>query len=468
MTFARILRSLRPAAGSELSGQSRNRAVAWSMLSIYAMRFVTVLVNLISVPMAAGYLGLERYGLWISMSSFVNLLLLSDFGLGNNLTTMLAQSVGLGDREKASRYVSATFWSVLAGALLLFGIFGLLHPFVDWARVFNTSGTVAITEAPKCALLLGFVAAVQLLGTLCQRIYAGLQRNHIGIYWMGAGSVIGLLSLLVVTRIQGGLVALVIALGVVPALVQLVGLGWILQSGSCGRLLSPMSLYWDDYRHVIGGGALMFIVNLQAVFWLTKDNLLIAHALSLEQVGGYNTAFRIYQSVFVLLVGSLGASLWPAYADAYVRGDSDWIRKTVQRSLLFGVVGMLAFGLFFVPAGHKLLTWYVGTDLALFWPQLALLSAYFIILAFGNLLGVAFMGAGKIKIIAYGGLIGGGLTIPIGWVVVRNYGVSGLIITNCICNLVFQVLPLGYSAMKKNWLPLLDKNGRSGSHINLS
>ncbi len=446
MTFAGILRAFRPATGVELAEQTRNRAVAWSMLSIYAVKLVTVAVSLISVPLAAGYLGLERYGLWISMSSFVSLLLLSDFGLGNNLTTMLAQSLGRGDREAASRQVSATFWAVLAGALLLFGLFSLLHPLVGWARVFNATGAVAMAEAPRGAFLLGLVAAAQLLGTLCQRLYAGLQRNYVGNLWMGVGSVTGLLALLAVTRLHGGLSMLVFALGVVPALVQLAGLAWILRTGDYGRLLPPGSLRWADCRHVMGGGALMFVVNLQAVFWLSKDSLMIAHVLSLEQVGGYNTAFRIYQSVFALLVGSLGVSLWPAYADAHARGDREWIRRTLRRSLFFGVGSMLAFSLFFVPAGHTLLTWYVGPALALLWPQLALLAFYFVILAAVNMLSFPLMGIGRISVIAWGGLAGGILTIPLAAIGMRHFGLTGLIATNLLCNIATQMTPLIYTS----------------------
>lgn len=448
MTIAGILRNIRRPTGPESAEQTRNRSVTWSMLSIYFVKLVTVAVSLISVPLAARYLGLERYGLWVSMSSFVSLLLLSDFGLGNNLTTILAQSLGRGDREAASREVSATFWAVLAGALLLFGLFSLLHPLVGWARLFNATGTTAVVEAPRAAFLLGLVAAAQLLGTLCQRLHAGLQRNHFGNLWMGAGSLAGLLALLAVTLMHGGLSALVFALGVVPALVQLAGLVWILRSGDYGRLLPPERLGWEDYRHVMGGGSLMFVVNLQAAFWLAKDSLMIAHVLSLDQVGGYNTVFRIYQSVFALLVGSLGASLWPAYADAHARGDREWIRRTMRRSLFFGVGGMLAFGLFFVPAGHTLLTWYVGSALALPWPQLALLALYFVILAIVNMLSFPLMGIGRIHVIAWGGLAGGIVTIPLATIGMRHFGLSGLIVSNLLCNLAIQMIPLIFTSWR--------------------
>jgi O-antigen/teichoic acid export membrane protein len=244
----------------------------------------------------------------------------------------------------------------------------------------------------------------------------------------------------------------VFALGVVPALVQLAGLACALRSGDYGKLVGPAQLGWSDYRHLLGGGALMFVVNLQAVFWLSKDSLMIAHVLGLEQVGGYNTAFRIYLTVFSLLAGSLSAGLWPAYADAYARGDRAWIQRAIRRSLLIGGGGMLAFGVFFVPTGKALLTWYVGPALAVPWTQLLWLAFYFVILAINNMLGVLFAGVGRVALIAFGGLLGGVLTIPMGYFLMLKMGIIGLIIANCVCSLLFQLLPLAFAAAGGKWL----------------
>lgn len=183
----------------------------------------------------------------------------------------------------------------------------------------------------------------------------------------------------------------------------------------------------------------MSIVNLQAVFWLSKDSLMIAHALGLDVVGSYNTAFRILQSVFLLVVGSLGASLWPAYADAFARGDDGWIRRNLRRSLIGATGTMFGFAICFVPFGEQLLTWYAGRGMALPTSELAWMGVYFVTLTVVNVLSFPLMGIGKLGIIAWGGLIGGALSLPIGVLALHRYGISGLIITNLTC-VVFAIL----------------------------
>jgi O-antigen/teichoic acid export membrane protein len=44
----------------------------------------------ISVPLTLTYLGSERYGMWMAISSIVALLAFADFGLGNGLVNAIA------------------------------------------------------------------------------------------------------------------------------------------------------------------------------------------------------------------------------------------------------------------------------------------------------------------------------------------------------------------------------------------
>lgn len=422
--------------------RARNLAFWRTLASSYGLRIITVATNLVSVPLAARHLGAERYGLWLTMGSFISVLTLCEFGLGNNLTTLIAQARGRGDSEACSRHVSATFWLVLALALAMFAAFALVHPLIDWPSIFNVSDAVTVTEAPPAALLIGLIAATQLVAGLCNRIYAGLQQGYRSSMWQALSILAGLLALIVASNAKGGLVSLSVALGLVPAVVQLIGLAWALRFAAYGRLLGPRCLNRNDFRTVLEGSMLMFLVNLQAFFWLSKDNILIAHALELAEVGRYNTAWRIYMALFGVLAGAVGASLWPAYTDAFTRGDREWIRGAIHRSLVTGTTIMILFSILFVTIGEWFLTWYVGAPLAASRSTLASLGVYFICLTAVNLIGTPLMGIGRIGTIAWGGLAGGLAALPLGWLALDRWGISGLIGINIVCCVTSQLIPL--------------------------
>ena len=437
------LQRLWPSVGAHRTAEQRREgAVVRTLVSVYAVKAATVTSNFLVIPLAAGYLGLEKYGLWLSAASLMSVIALSDFGLGNNLTTALAQARGRGDTSAVSHAVSATLWSVLGIAFAVFLVFGAAHPFVDWPRFFNARTPDVAREAPGVALLVGAISALQLVSGLTQRIYAGFQEGYWASLWQGGGVVSGLLALLVGIYFRAEPLALIAALGLMPVLVQGIGLLIVLRRAEIGGVLPPWRVRRADVAAVVSGSALMFVVNLQAVFWLSKDSLLIAQALGLSEVGAYNTAFRIFQSVFMLLAGALGATLWPAYADAFARGDHSWIRQCIWRSLKVGAGSMALFGLLFVPFGNRLVTWYAGAGLALPTLPLALLAAYFVVLAGVNLLSFPLMGAGQVAVIAWGGLCGGLISVPLAFALIPRGGLTALVTVNLGCNALFQLVPL--------------------------
>ena len=88
-------------------GQQRIRRAFLSTLASAAARGTVVLTSLLSVPLTLGYLGKERFGLWMVISSLVALLGLADLGVGNGLLNVLAKAYGKDDRDAARVGVSS-------------------------------------------------------------------------------------------------------------------------------------------------------------------------------------------------------------------------------------------------------------------------------------------------------------------------------------------------------------------------
>jgi O-antigen/teichoic acid export membrane protein len=63
------------------------------------------------------------------------------------------------------------------------------------------------------------------------------------------------------------------------------------------------------------------------------DSLIIASVLGATQVAVYNVTQRLFQFVTQPLL-MMNSPLWASYADAGFRGDTNFIRKTLKKSLL--------------------------------------------------------------------------------------------------------------------------------------
>jgi hypothetical protein len=82
--------------------QRRTVAVVRGAVSAVLARGVSLVTSLAVVPLAVGYLGGERYGVWATIAALRNWLLLVDLGLGNELTTALAAHRGSSSSDTAS------------------------------------------------------------------------------------------------------------------------------------------------------------------------------------------------------------------------------------------------------------------------------------------------------------------------------------------------------------------------------
>ena len=143
-------------ANSEASrSRDRYRRAALTGATSILAKVVVLATTIISVPLTFRYLGLDRYGLWMTISSFVLFLGFADLGVGNGLVAAISKANGKDDKALAQRQVSCAFVLLcfLGGAILC--LLAASYHLVPWARLYGTSTMLAGREAgPATAILI--------------------------------------------------------------------------------------------------------------------------------------------------------------------------------------------------------------------------------------------------------------------------------------------------------------------------
>src|SRR6202011_205024 len=86
-------------------GRERYRRVGVTASTSCIARGLAILTGFVSVPLTVNYLGAERYGVWLTISSLLVWVALTDFGLaGNALVNVLSEAAGSDDRVAARQY----------------------------------------------------------------------------------------------------------------------------------------------------------------------------------------------------------------------------------------------------------------------------------------------------------------------------------------------------------------------------
>ncbi len=308
------------------------------------------LLTLLSLPLAVRYLGADRYGVWATITTTAVWINLLDFGIANTLTNDISRAYARGDKNAAARsftnaLVLTAGISALAGVVIAFAI-----PRVNWVSLFNASAKVSAADIKQTVAV---AAALMLLGLPCNlasKLLAGYQELHRNNYALCAGAVASVCGL-----------GLGIALHVSMPLLFVISAG-CLPLASLATLLFVVG--WDKpwlrprLSSVDGGcvvsllssGSCFFLIQVAAVVVFSSDNLVVSHYLGAAEVTPYSVTWRL-AGLTALAQSLIFPAMWPAYSEAYAKGDYSWIRRTFATTMkattglnLFCLVALVLFG----------------------------------------------------------------------------------------------------------------------------
>lgn len=364
----------KPFDTSTESGRSkeRYRRVVLTAGSSFINKGITTFTGLISVPLTVHYLGAERYGLWMTISSTIAFLTFADLGLGNGLVNAVSKAHGLDDQAEATTAVSSAFFMLLGISLFLLAIFLVVYPYISWYRVFNVKSDVAIRESgPAMAILILSFLINMPLGII-ERIQRGYQEGYKNQLWLSAGAVLGLAGVLLVIYVKAGLPWLVLGILGGPLLTTLMN-GFFLFFYSRPWLI-PKRKHFDisSGKKLVSAGMIFFFLQLFAALGNSTDNFVIAQVLGASFVAEYAIVQKLFSTIFITQY--IIQPLWPAFGEAMARKNYVWVKRTLTRILLFSLgTGMIAaFPLLLL--GKQIITLWIGPG---FVPDFVLLLGFF-------------------------------------------------------------------------------------------
>jgi len=429
------------------SRERRRRAVLSSLASALA-KVVGIATVLISVPLTLRYLGAERYGMWMTISSLIAMLSFADLGVGNALLNKVAHAHGKGDIASMQRLVSSGFlmFGLIASSILL--LLAVAYPWLDWSTVFNVEGAIARREAgPTLAVFVTLFALNIPLG-IAARVQTGLQESFKASLWQCAGSLAALASMVAVILVRGGLPWLVAASLGAPTVAALCNTMHFFLRARPDLSPSRSGMSRGDMRGLLHTGVLFLALQIIAAVAYASDNLVIARSLGAAAVTEYAVPERLF-GLIAMGIGIALAPLWPAYGEALSRGDVRWARSVFSRSLLVALMSATVVSLFLVAFAPWIITFWVGHKVD---PPLLLLvglGLWKVIEAGGNAMAMLLNGAHVIRAQLVSGVLTALSALALKIILVDSVGVAGAVWASIIAFSVFSIVPLSIWAIPK-------------------
>ncbi len=408
-------------------GSERLRRAGLSGATSLVAQGFTIAAGIISVPLTVGYLGKERYGIWLTINSILQWAYVGSMGFaGNALVNRLSEADGREDRRQAQELVATAFWSLTGLALCMSMAFVALSGWIDWSSVFNTSSPpgelrIAMTLAVICYALTFPVSMID-------AVYLGHQEAYVGNAWNVAGSLASLAALFLVTQISGGLPLLVGALFGVRLIVSV--------GNACYAFLvrypwlrpAPRLATRRAFSSLMALGSRYFVAQVSGIGMFQSQPIIITQVLGSSAVAVFGTVQRLL-TLPLLVVQALTFPLLPAYGEARARGDWPWIRRTLRRSVAVSALGSLCLLLPVTALAPLIVKWWAGADLVPGTAVTVVLATYVLPVCVLTPVSVMLYGLGRVGPLAKLTAANAVLNLALGIILTLHWGLTGMAIS---------------------------------------
>jgi O-antigen/teichoic acid export membrane protein len=424
----------RPAASS------RTRRLIQGALSALASKGVVLLVSFISIPIAVRYLGAESFGVWMTISTSLSMLLVLDLGVANSLTNFISEAFARDDREHASSYSTTALAVMVAFALSLGAAAWRIWPMLRWREIFHLSPALEPSIVGRSVAAALFIFLLGLPAGLAAKILGGYQELRVASLFIAAGSLLNLISIIVLVQLHAGLVALVAASSAALVGTNLLCLFWIWCFHKPWLFPRVSHLKQVAARRMMRTGGEFFILQVSGLLAFNSDNLVLTHYLGPAQVASYSVAWRLvgYAAIAQTL---LTPALWPAFSEAFARDDMAWVRRTFRHVLWITMGSALGFALLFALAGRWMIRIWASQAAVPTETLMLLMCAWILISTLLSNTANILMAKGETRMQAWCalGAAAGNLALSISWV--QRIGAPGVILATIVSFLIVLVGP---------------------------
>jgi O-antigen/teichoic acid export membrane protein len=311
-------------------GRRDFRALMTSIAGI-SYRLADASIKLLTIPLATHLLGVEKYGIWLTASSILSLLMVSDFGIGSGLINLVGASATRGDTRSVRSFTATAYVAFAALALfLIVAVTCLSRSAVlpHWVGVKNDS--ILVGQSRELFVIMGCLVAGSASLNVVNFFASALQEGYLAHAAQIAASLISLFCILQLRTSSMQRFALASSLPILCAYLLLS----VYVYGFRHRGLAPdfRRVNFDSFRVIWHDSSRLLVAQIADTVIAFTSNVLVASQLGAAVVPEVSVSLQVMM-IFNFVSCMFILPLWPAYVEAGVREDWNWIKGALWRGV---------------------------------------------------------------------------------------------------------------------------------------
>lgn len=420
------------------SDDKRNQNIKRNVMGSLAIKGVSIIVQLLLVPLTLHYLNANIYGIWLTISSIVLWLGFFDIGFNLGLKNKLAEVIAVGDYVRGKQLVSTTYVVLTAIFVPLCIVLELIVPHISWSSFLNVPQAYN-EEITMVMRVLVVCVCIQMVANTITSVLSALQEVAIANSFPVIGNFLSVIIVYVLTKTtEPSMLYLSLTVSFAPVIVMIIASWYFYQTRL--KIIRPGLASFNKglVKDIFSLGVKFFIINIQVIVMYQTTNILISNISSPLDVTAYNIAYK-YLSLVLMTLTIILSPFWPAFTEAYTKGDYIWLNDTYKKItgfywFLFAVVIIMVVC---SPVVYRI---WVGSA-SLVPAQMTLAIGMYIIINSWLAIQINLInGIGAIKLQSIVTSIGMCLHIPLSLFLGRYIGAIGVVASMTILSAIYSVI----------------------------
>lgn len=306
----------------------RSRKSIINIILAFGAKGITILTQLLIVPLTINYVNPTQYGIWLTLSSIIAWIGFFDLGFGNGMRNKFAEAKAKGNTVLARQYVSTTYFAIGAIILCLLIVVQVLNLFLSWPSILRVD-PVYTKELRDVFAIITLFFCFNMVFKLFKSLLTADQKPGV-VSWIDvAGQLLSLLAIFLLTKLSdGSLLKLAVFYSGIPTITIIIVSAYAYRFTSYKQYAPHFRFVKKSLiKDILNIGVQFFIIYLCMLVIFQIINVVISRELGPDAVTEYNIAYKYFNIAYSVMTIIL-TPFWTAFTDAYHKADFSWMRKT--------------------------------------------------------------------------------------------------------------------------------------------
>jgi len=303
------------------------------------------------------YLGLELYGIWAVLLTFINWIVFFDFGIANGVKNKVSESLSVKKSVEAREYISTGYIILSIFAIIVYIVFFIISFFIDWTTIFNTK-IVTNNNLQIIILVTLFFILLNFVNSIIIAVFNATQNASLIVLQqlLFQGFTLVLLFFLLIYT-DRSLLNMALIYGISLLLSTLILSIYFYRKNN--HLLPYLRFYKSSkVKSIFSLGMKFFYLQLTILIILSTDTMILTQLLGASIVTSYDILFK-YFGLLLIIHTIINTPLWSMYTEAYQKNDHEWIEKTLKKMVwIMFIYLFIAIALYF--SAELVITLWIG------------------------------------------------------------------------------------------------------------